>query len=200
MPLTNTLLKASAIALIMSTTAGASLILSADAAYAERGGNGNGNGNGRNNRDRNDRETRSNRGQNNNSNGRGAIASVLKGLNAAHANQRALENASPNSMPGQLFQYQTEQRAIAEAEAAESAAGDELLRLASLTDDQRVAEFGEDPAAYEAAVETATLEFERLQGETDVATENANFTLDDLADGRLLTDEAIAELNRLLDL
>lgn len=36
----------------------------------------------------------------------GAIASELGALNAAHANQTALENASPDSMPGKLYVYQ----------------------------------------------------------------------------------------------
>lgn len=38
---------------------------------------------------------------------RGALASELKGLNAAHANPNALANASPDSMVGKVAAYQT---------------------------------------------------------------------------------------------
>ncbi len=115
-------LRVGATALVLTTAITASVIISADAAYAERGAHGNSNGN---------------RGNSNGSQGneisvnRGAIASELKNLNAAHASQTGLENANADSLIGLLFAYQTEQRALAEAgagaegEVTEVAAGTE---------------------------------------------------------------------------
>ena len=58
------------------------------------GGNGQSNGNGQS----------QGQGQGE-SNGRGAIASALGGLNAAHASETALENAAPNSSVGLIAAY-----------------------------------------------------------------------------------------------
>jgi len=59
-----------------------------DGGHGNGHGNGNGNGHG-----------------NGNGNGRGAVASELGSLNAAHASDRAMENAAPNSMVGQISEY-----------------------------------------------------------------------------------------------
>lgn len=278
--ITRQFLRAGATALILSTVTSVSMFVSADAVYAERGGNGNSNrggnsdrsssrsDNGNANRSNNGNANRSNNGnanravvqqQTNNAggNGRGALASELRGLNAAHANQNALENASPNSMPGKLYIYQQEQpelradsaESLVELErltaltpdeiaaeftddgyaaALEAAAGDpdELLRLTELTEEQILVEFPsvEDYAtALEAAAgDPASLEF--LQGldaagiaaefpDSDYATSLAGADNDYLeaeqsvlesllllSGDRLLSEEAIAELDRLLGL
>jgi hypothetical protein len=64
-------------------------------ALAAKGGNGNGRGNSAN-------AQNAEKGNN----GRGAIASELKGLNAAHANINGLMNANPDSRVGQIYAFQ----------------------------------------------------------------------------------------------
>ncbi|WP_108813361.1 hypothetical protein [Loktanella sp. Alg231-35] len=214
----------SAIALIVTTAGGAGVMLTADAAYAERGGNGNGNGNGNGggngggngNGRNNDRDSagssngngrdnagNANRNRNNgNGNGRGAIASELRGLNAAHANQRAMENASPNSMPGRLYAYQVEQQdieaGIEGAEADERIAQAEYDRLIGLSEDEIAAEFPD--GGYEDALTVAANDLLTAQGNTDAAQERENESLMVLTGGRTLSEDALAELNRLLGL
>lgn len=56
----------------------------------------------------------------------GAIASELKGLNAAHANPNAFANASPNSQVGRIAAYQTAALATIEAGTAVQTATDVL--------------------------------------------------------------------------
>ena len=83
-------------AMAVAPLSAALTVLSVDTAYA---GNhtGKSNGNGR---------ADAGRPANPGGNGRGAIASELGALNAAHANQQTLENAAPESMPGRLYSYQ----------------------------------------------------------------------------------------------
>jgi hypothetical protein len=99
MTLTRKILHVGATALMLSTVASITTFVTADTAYAERGGNGKGNGNGRANRD--DR----NRGQERQEARRqimedagvdnwGAIASELGELNKANANINARLNSS----------------------------------------------------------------------------------------------------------
>ena len=278
---TRQFLRAGATALILSTVTSVSMFVSADAVYAERGGNGKSGGNrgnsdrsssrsdnGNANRSSNGNANRSNNGNANRSvvqevttgtgnNGRGVLARELRGLNAAHANQNALENASPNSMPGKLYIYQQEQPelradaadALAEYErlsaltaeeiAAEfsedqyaaaiaGAAGDseELMRLTELTEEQIAEEFSSEEEYGNALAAAAgdPDEFDRLAGldaetiaaefpESDYATtltgaDNASLDAEQsvleslllLSGNRLLSDEAIAELDRLLGL
>ncbi len=201
---TKKVLHASAMALIVSGSAATSLFVTADAAYAERGGNGRGNsdrGNrGNNNRDR-DRDTtrvRSNGNGNGNGNGRGAVASELKWMNAANANQRALENASPNSTPGQLYAYQSSQRAVADAQAAADNAQAEFDRLVGLSEDEIAAEFPN--GGYEDAVTNAANTLAAAEETAAGAQENAEISLTTLTRGRTLSEAALAELNRLLGL
>lgn len=205
---TKKVLHASAMALIVSGSAATSLFVTADAAYAERGGNGNGRGNsdrgnrGNNNRDRDrDRDTtrvRSNGNGNGNGNGRGAVASELKWMNAANANQRALENASPNSTPGQLYAYQSSQRDAANAQAAADNAQAEFDRLVGLSEDEIAAEFPN--GGYEDAVTNAANTLAAAEETAAGAQENAEISLTTLTRGRTLSEAALAELNRLLGL
>lgn len=199
--ITKKLLHASAMALIVSAAAGSSLIVTADAAYAERGGNGNGNGGGNGGGKDRDRDNARGNG-NGNGNGRGTIARELRGLNAANANQRALENASPNSMPGKLYAYQSEEierrAAIDAAEAEEAAAQAEFDRLVGLTEDEVAAEFPD--GGYEDAVTAAADDLQTAQGEAQAARDAVNESLIVLTDGRTLSSAALAELNRMLGL
>ena len=208
MTLTRKLLHVGATALMLSTVASVTTFVSADYAYAERG-NGNGNGNGRANRDRD----RPERGNSANSNGRGAIASELKWMNAAHANQNALENASPNSRPGQLYVLQTEAVEAAKAEAMEA----EALALFEASLQPVVVEGEEpvvDPEPIPTAEELAAMSDEEImamypdsdeaenyimaRASSDAADDEVDMVLDELTGGEDLSPEAMAELERLL--
>ena len=172
--------------------------MTAEPAFAERGGNGNGNGNARG-RDRDRERPSANRSNGNrgNGNGNGAIASELKWLNAANANQNALENASPNSRPGQLFIFQNDyvaaQEAIAIAEQNEIDAQVEYDRLINLTDEEIATQYPEE-GAYDAAVTTAAQNLQNAQtasAEAEGAVDDAILTL---TGGRELSEGALAEL------
>lgn len=104
---------------------------------------------------------------------KGAIASQLKGLNAAHASAQAFANASPDSKVGQLRAYAEAHNAATAAQDAAAAAAAEVERLAALTPEEAALEFpdpvGYDQAAYDAALAEAQAaadltEVERLQG------------------------------------
>ena len=108
----------------ISTASITALTFSADSAYAGNGNgnNGNGNGNGGNNGNSGNNGNAGNNGNGNN--GHGSIASALGGLNAAHANENAFANASPNSRVGKIAAYRdaalltNELSTLAEAELA----------------------------------------------------------------------------------
>lgn len=107
------------------------LALSTEMAVAGNGngnGKGNGNGNGNGNNGNSNGNSRSN---NSGGNGNGKIASTLGALNAAHANQNALDNAAPNSRVGMIATYQREAILTKEltAEAATALAALEALEL-----------------------------------------------------------------------
>lgn len=117
-------------------------------ALAAKGGNGNGNGRGN--------SANAQSGEKGN-NGRGAIASELKGLNAAHANINRMMNANPESQVGQIHAYQQAiQGAMTAGEDAEFWAG-EYERLSLLSSQEIIDTFGAyDPLAYDSAVANAT--------------------------------------------
>ncbi len=201
----NTLLKTSAVALILSTTAATVTLMSTTEAYAERG-KGNGNGNGRGNGGRDRAESRGNqhasangngRG-NGNSNGRGALARELGGLNAAHANPNALRNASPNSMPGKLYAYQQARGDFADVVAVQDEAYAEYQRLIGLSEEEITAEFPE--GGYEDAVTTAADEYQAARDDALDAQAETQEVLAALTGGSDLSPAALAELNRLLGL
>lgn len=184
----------SVLALALSLAATSVVTLSGTAAYAERGGNGNG----RSNRDRD----RSDRDRNENARGgpseRGALARELGSLNAAHANQNALENASSNSMPGKLYVYQQAQQEYAALAAVEDEAYDEYTRLIGLTEEEIAAEFPD--GGYEDAVTNAAIALEEAEGVAQEAEDGLVASLDVLTTGVELSEAAMAELNRLLGL
>lgn len=212
--ITRQLLRAGATALVLSTVTSVSMFVSADAVYAERGGNGKSNGNSNGNRGNSERSSsnsdngNSNRSNNGNANrnaassqsggaganGRGVLARELRGLNAAHASQTALENASPNSMPGKLYIYQQEQPVL---RALEAEAVAELDRLTALTSAEVAEEFMDgDYAAALGAVEPDTAESTRLAG-LDSAGILAEFPDGAYADALLAAVDDPAELARL---
>jgi hypothetical protein len=198
------LLKNATTALTLSAMAFGPAVLvtvaSTTAASAERGGNGNGrsndnagserssdgNGNGNENR------------QANGNNGRGAIASELRGLNAAHADQNALVNGSPNSMPGKLYAYQQASLAASEVDAKVTETGDLYAALQNMTE----ARFNElNPELdYESTLATAGADYqEAIEAQTN-ADATTDQTLATLTEGRVLSEEAMAELQRMLGL
>lgn len=178
----------SILALVMSLSAASVLTLSATAAHAERGGNGKSNSS--RGRDRNS-DARSN-------NGRGAVARELRGMNAAHANQNALENASQNSQVGKLYIYQ--QAEIVSAAAADEleAAQAEYDRLIGLTEEQIEEEFPD--GGYEDAVTQAAIDLEDAETTAETAADSANDALLVASGGRTISDAARDELNDLLGL
>lgn len=214
----------SIMALVLSLSTASVITLSATPAFAERGGNGNGgaNRNSRSNRDKGRSENARSRNGNSN-NGRGAVASELRGLNAAHANQTALENASPNSMPGKLYVYQQAQQEYAELAVLVDAANERYAALLALTTDEQRAELfpaptteepvvvdgEEEPApetviydeeAYKAAVDAAQADVRDAEADAQEAETTVQTSLDVLTNGGDLSDAALAELNRLLGL
>ena len=151
-------IRAFGVSLLMGTAALATVFAFLPTEVAANNGNGNGNGNSGGNGNGNsggNGNGNSGGNGNGNGNGNGAIASELKGLNAAHANANAFANASPNSMPGKLNLYSEAVGAVGVAEDALAAANDslaqaqadldaaqaELTRLNGLTPEEIDAEF-----------------------------------------------------------
>ena len=169
---------------------------------AQNGGNGNGNGRannrsqedrgqGRSSRDRDTQEARERPG-------RGAIASELKALNAAHANPNAMANASPDSMPGKLYAYQ--QAVLAEREF--DAQLDEAEEMYGTLEGMTEAEFLELNPDLDYA-ETLAASLARLTALQDAASGAGSDVEDSLAvltEGRELSEGAMQELARLLGL
>ncbi|PCD76407.1 hypothetical protein CLN94_09480 [Pseudothioclava arenosa] len=153
----------------------------------------------------------------------GAIASELKGLNAAHASPTAMANAAPNSRVGRVAAYATAVGATAALSAELEPLETELAGLLanpprSLGDidadiDALADPDGVDKDAYDALVaEKAAAEaypdtVSALEGEIeglkeDIAEAEAaeEGALLAASDGRTLSPEALAELHELLGL
>ena len=187
-PIGKSIAASGVLALVLSVAAASVVTVSATPAFAERGGNGNGNS-------KRDKA----RGENTRGgNGRGQLARELRGLNAAHANQNALMNASPNSMPGKLYVYQQAAIESAGAAAELDAAQAEYDRLIGLTEEEIDAEFPD--GGYEDAVTQAAIDLEDAQTTAETAGGTANDALLEASGGRELSDAAMEELNRLLGL
>ncbi|WP_368344816.1 hypothetical protein [Pelagovum sp. HNIBRBA483] len=187
----------SAMALLPAT--GGVFLLSADQAFAQGKGNSGNNGNrgGGNRSDRADeRGNKGNNGNNGNGNGRGngnqpsasqqsvdgdegsedegkpgrgAIASELKGLNAAHANINALMNASPNSQVGRIASYYFAVNAT-----------DDLLADIAAAEGYFDAETLESIAAYEDAIAALDPESPTYDAELEALTNSLNKVYEDL--------------------
>ena len=187
-----------ALALVLSLTTASAVTMSATPAVAERGGNGNGGGNGNSGRDRDRGRNENARGGNGNGNGRGQLSRELRGLNAAHANQNALRNASPNSMPGKLYAYQQSQQEFVDVVDAQNEDYAEYQRLVSMTEEEVLAEYPD--GGYEEAVTEAANAYQESRAEAEAAQTTANESLLALTGGRELSDAARAELHRMLGL
>lgn len=192
---TRLIAKTACIALTLSMTTATVFTMSAEPAFAERGGNGNGGGN--KGERGNNRSANAERGATGN-NGRGHLARELRGLNAAHANANALANASPNSMPGKLNAYRQAQEGFAGVIAIQDATYAEYQRLIGLTEEEIEIEFPD--GGYEDAVTNAAIEYETAQANAVEAQTTADESLSVLTGGRELSDAALAELWRLLNL
>ena len=198
-----TLTTALSVSLCLGLSA-AVFVASAEPAFAN---NGNGNGNGKNadrgngNNGRNQERTRNtnrNSDETRGNNGRGAIASELKSLNAAHASPNAMANASPDSMPGKLNTYKENRLALVEAVEEQDEAYAEFQRLSGLTEEEIATEFPE--GGYEDALSTATNTYARLREDAVTAQTDSEEALQILTGGRTLSDAAMAELHALLGL
>lgn len=99
----------------------------------DRGNSGNAGGGGRNVE-----------GNSGGSNGRGELSAAFGALNAVNANPRALQNASPDSMPGRLYSYQQTGGITAEEIGQFAAAQSELASLTSLTPEEILATYDQD--------------------------------------------------------
>lgn len=176
--------------------------LSTTAATAEKGGNGNGRSNG------NSRPERSGNGNGNssenaslqasNNNGRGAIARELKGLNAAHANQSALENASPTSMPGKLYAFQQASLAASQVDAQVVEKADLYAALQNMTE-ERFYELNPD-LDYASTLAMAGADYQAALDVQSNAAADTQQTLSTLTEGRVLSEAAMAELRLMLGL
>ena len=200
--MTRKLLHVGATALMLSTVASVTTFVSADYAYAERGGNGNG----RANRDNSERGN----------NGRGAIASELKWMNAANANANAFANASENSRPGQLNAFKEEyvaaQEAVASAEegladaqadlAAAVALYEQLFELDETTyvPTETYPTYGEALAAAENNVSFYSGAVTTAEGDLAAANLLVDAAIDGLDGGSDLSEDAFAALLSMLGL
>lgn len=175
--------------------------LTSNAAYAQ--GNSGGKGNGGERGGGNNAENRSNgRVEGSQRPGRGALASELKGLNAAHASPQALANASPDSMPGKLAAFKNEYESVYDATVAfnDATAALESYPAFSTEFEEGTIEYDDALALYEAdrgVLETAVVDAEATLNEVgDGYTESYAA----LTGGVQLSPEAEAELMRLLGL
>lgn len=148
----------------------------------------------------------------------GALASELKGLNAAHASETALANAAPGSRVGRIATYRDAALVTLEKaallEEAETAL--EGLEVPTRTVAEIEAEMGLldplDPANAEAlallqsekdvaqAYEDALAVIETAQDEVDAAAAVEDAALLEASDGRVLSEAALAYLRGLLNL
>ena len=188
---TRSLMKTACIALTMTFATTTFYAASVTPAMAKPGNNGNGNG-------RSNRGERTERSSERTNNGRGHLARELRGLNAAHANPNALANASPNSMPGKLNVYKLSQEDFRDAVAVQDEAYAEYQRLIGLSEEEIEEQFPE--GGYEDAVTIAAGDYEVARADAVDAQTTANESLSILTDGRELSEGALAELWRLLDM
>lgn len=175
-----------------------------DVAYADSsnskgnsGGNGGGNSQGGNGNDNGKAE-----GKKGADNGKGSLASELKGMNAVHANPKALENADPNSQVGKIAAYrdaalvtQTAEKAVETAEAALAAAAAALTAAEAMP-----ISTPEEIAARDAAIEAASAAVETAKAELEAAAAAEDAALLLATGGDVLSDEALAYIRGELGL
>ena len=146
-------------------------------AHAGNGNNGNGRGN----------DNRSEQGQ---------IASSLRGMNAAHANENAFLNAAPNSMPGQLQTYRTAVTESSDLIKEQNDAAATLIALRSLTEDEIATQYPD--GSYEAVLAAAVLDYETATGEATAAEQERTAILAAMTGGRTLSDAEMDALHAML--
>ncbi len=186
-----TVAKTFAAAFLLTVPPAIAISVSATPAFAEKGGNSNrGNSNG----NRGNRDAKSN----GNSANRGAIASELKGLNAAHASANGLANSSPDSMPGKLYTYQQSTLALNSSATAVQEASDLVDALNAMTEEQ-FNDLNPD-LDYTATILQASVAYDTSLAALDAAEIDADASLLTLTGGRELSDGAMAELQALLGL
>jgi hypothetical protein len=179
-----------------------------EAAFAENSkGNGGGNGNSGGVSESKGSDNKGGGQTKGADNGKGDLASELKGMNAVHANPKALENADPNSQVGKIAAYKDAALATQAAEDAvkiaetELAAANEALVAAeavpATTDEETAAKAAAIEAANTAiASATAAVDSANAALTTAAADEEAALLL--ASDGRILSDEAIAYIRKEL--
>ncbi|WP_322889771.1 MULTISPECIES: hypothetical protein [unclassified Yoonia] len=203
---TSNKLISSAVMAVVLAASGAVIVtpLASSAAYAQ--GNSAGRGNSDERGRGNDRESRadvrSDASGASETRGRGALASELKGFNAAHASPQALANASPDSMPGRLAAFRNEYGVVYDATVALNDATKAVEDYPAFSSDL---EEGSDEylaalAQYEldlGVLQTAVSDAERalIDASVDYTAAYAALT-----DGVQLSAEAQDELLRLLGL
>ena len=180
-------------------------------AYAQ--GNSAGKGNSDERGRGNDRESRSSESRTNGrpessataearDRGRGALASELKGLNAANASPQALANASPDSMPGRLAAFKSEYQAVYDATVARNDATEALEDYPEFSSDFDVGSEEYNAALTQYEAELTALQTAASDAATALAGANTEYQASYLAltDGVVLSAEAQDELMRLLGL
>lgn len=123
-------------------------------------------------------------------------------MNAVNANPRALENASPESMPGRLYTYQQTGGITAEEIGQFAAAQSELASLTALTPEEVLARYDQDGDGVLSAEEEAVLVQAVDAQQVIVATfRDAYSALSNLGENGLsLTREELQALNAELGL
>lgn len=134
--------------------------------------------------------------------GRGALASELKGLNAANASPQALANASPDSMPGRLAAFKSEYQAVYDATVARNDATEALEDYPEFSSDFDVGSEEYNAALTQYEAELTALQTAASDAATALAGANTEYQASYLAltDGVVLSAEAQDELMRLLGL
>ncbi|KPP89156.1 MAG: hypothetical protein HLUCCA08_02925 [Rhodobacteraceae bacterium HLUCCA08] len=171
------------------------LALATLAPAASHAGRGDNNGNGNDNSNRNDNNGNRN---DNNGNDRGPSAGQQRGLNAANANQNALQNAATDSTPARLAVYRDTYRDGAALIERQNVAARELIRLQNLSAVERAAQFPD--GSYDAALRQAISDYERTTTAAQSAQADIQASLMALTGGRELGPQALAELHQMLGL
>jgi len=162
----------------------ATVPLSVEAGNGKNGNNGN---NGNNNRNANSDEPR---------NARGMEARNLRSLNAARANENAFLNASPNSNVGQIAAYRDAIVDGNELIAKQNVAARDLLYLQDLTQEEIDGQFPDGD--YEDVLARATDDYLKATEDAQDANDARLTLLNQLTDGRTLSDSDLAAFHAML--
>lgn len=187
------------------------------AAFAQGKGNGGGNGGGNGNAGENGNAGGNGQGKADGqgksatagSNGNGALASELAGMNAIHANPKALENADPNSQVGRIAAYrdaavvtQGATATMAQADVNLQAANDLMATAEAMpaTTDEEIAARDQAIADAQAAIDAANVALNDATAALATAAETEDAALTEATGGRELSTEALAAVRAELGL